>query len=49
MLLFGSKETPVRDENQPELLLVVKGLSCHKLHQVISRVEKDFNPQQNLK
>jgi hypothetical protein len=49
MLLFGSKVTRVKENEQPEVLLVVQGQSCHDLHQILNRVEREFSPQLNLK
>lgn len=49
MLLFGSKVTRVKENEQPEVLLVVQGQSCHELHQILNRVERQFTPQLNVK
>jgi len=49
MLLFGKKVTRVKNDDQPEVLLVIQGETCSKFHQIISQVESEFSPDLNIK
>jgi len=49
MLLFGKKVTRVKDNDQPEVLLVIQSESCLKLHQILNQVASEFAPDQNIK
>lgn len=41
--------TRVKDNDQPEVLLVIQSESCLKLHQILNQVASEFAPDQNIK
>lgn len=49
MLLFGSKVTRVKQNKDPEVLLVVQDQTCISLHQTLNRLESEFSPQLNIR
>ena len=49
MLLFGKKVTRIKENDQPEILLVIQSETCSKLHGIINQVQSEFAPDQNIK
>jgi len=49
MLLFGKKVTRVKENDQPEVLLVIQSETCSKLHQILCQVQSEISPDQNIK
>ena len=49
MLLFGSKVTRVKRNEDPEVLLVVQDQTCLSLHQTLNQLESEFNPQLSIR
>ena len=49
MLLFGSKVTRVKKDDEPEVLLVVQGKSCLDLHKILNEIESEFSPDLNVR